>query len=227
MMIPSIVRNLCQHPISTLFNHGIFCLAVLAGMSNLSSAGQLESLSVLENDGIYETNIVAILNAPARYVYGVITDYRHIYRINPSIIETEILDGDGEGVIRVRNRLEHCIAIFCFEIDMVEDVVEIGERHLVATTVAELSSFESGNAMWHVRPFSGGRARVQYRAKIKPGFFIPPVIGSYMVKALLREEIARSLSRIECNARIIAQHDEVNIPVTVAAVEKTDEDCAG
>lgn len=204
-----------------------YCLVALVFFSNISVAGQLEVISITESAGQYEARIVALFNAPAEYVYGVITDYKHIYRINPSIVESELLSTQEDGVIRVRNRIEHCIAIFCIEVEMVEDVVEVGDGHIVATTVPELSSFESGTAMWHVRPFGEGRARVQYRASIRPGFFIPPLIGSLIIKSKLREEITTSFSRIECHATIMAKKDIEDKTVSVARRSEENAGCPG
>lgn len=193
-------------------NDWILCcyLLIFVFSSNTSFAGQLESFSITEIGGEYEARIVVLFDAPAEYVYSVITDYKHIYRINPSIVETEVLPDRNDGVTRVRNRIEHCIAIFCIEVDMVEDVVEVGEGLLVAKTIPELSSFKSGSSMWYVRPFGNGQTRVQYRSSMKPNFFIPPFIGSMIVKSTLREEITISLSRIECYAKVMFEMDIEN-----------------
>ena len=205
----------------------LFFLASLFCVKHLSVAGQLESFSVTEEDGEYRTRVAMILDAPAEYVYGVITDYKHIYRINPSIVATEILPSGDDAATRVRNRFENCIAIFCFEVEMVEDIVEAGDGTLVATTVPALSSFTWGSAVWHVLPFEGGRARVQYWAVMKPDFFVPPLSGSLIVKSGLRKEITTSFARIECHARITAMSDRRGIPLRMAERAQGDKGCAG
>ena len=206
-----------------------FCnyIFVLLFFPNMASAGQLESITISEFNGEYETRIVAIVDAPAEYVIGVITDYKHIYRINPSIIESELLPVDGDGITRVRNRIEHCISVFCFEVEVVEDVVLIGDSLLLAKIVPELSSFESGSAMWHIRAFEDGRTRIQYRANFKPDFFVPPVIGGLIIKSKLRQEITVSFSRIECNAIIMARNDGDNMLAPIARHTEENEGCTG
>jgi hypothetical protein len=192
-----------------------------------SAAGQLVSISINEIQGEYVTRIVAIVEAPADYVFGTITDYKHIYRINPSIVESELLPVSEDHITRVRNRVEHCIAVFCFEVEMVEDVVVIGDGHLLSTIVPGISDFESGSAMWHIRPFGDGRTRIQYRSNFKPDFFVPPFIGSLIIKSKLREDIVSSFSRIECNAIIMARNDRNKMLTTTAGHSKEDEDCTG
>ena len=203
------------------------CLFPLFLVSGISCAGQLESISITEIQGEYATRIVALVDAPVEYVLAVITDYKHIYRINPSIVESEFLPAGDDGVTRVRNRIEHCLYVFCFEVEIVEDVELIGDGNLLATIVPELSSFESGNAMWHLRPFEDQRTRIQYRANFRPDFFIPPVIGSLIIKSKLREEFTASFTRIECNARIMARNDPDKLLVPVARFSEDHEGCTG
>jgi hypothetical protein len=190
-----------------------------------SCAGQLESLAITESDGVFEVRIVAIFDAPAEHVYSVITDFKHIYRINPSIIETQMLPPPSDDVTRVRNRLERCIAVFCIEMELVEDVAEVGKRHLVVTAVPELSSLKSGRTMWHVRSFGDGRSRVQYRSSLEPDFFIPPLIGDVIVKPVLQDEIITSFVRIECHAKIMANNTK-SMVLRLAERDNEEDDCS-
>lgn len=226
-MVLSIGHDRRQNPITSLVLVDLYLLVTFACVTRISMAGQLEVFSVSEKDGVYEARIVALLDAPARFVYNVITDYKHIYRINPSIIESEILPSDNGESIRVRNRFEHCIAFFCVEVEMVEDVVETGEGRLVATTIPELSSFTSGTAVWHVHPFENGRTRIHYRVNIEPDFFIPPVIGNLIMKSKLSKEITTSFARIECHARIMAMNEINDRQVLFAMRSQDNKDCTG
>jgi len=203
------------------------CLPALVFLSHLSVASELNVFSVTERDGEFESRIEALIDAPAEYVYAVITDYKHIYRINPSIVESELLPAEDDGVVRVRSRIQHCLSFFCTEVDMVEDVREVDDGLLVATTVPEISSFKSGTAMWHIRPFGKEGTRIQYRASIKPDFFIPPVIGSLFIKANIRKELTTSFTRIECLAKIMARHRTGDKAATVAMRSGENRPCTG
>ncbi|MGD2055525.1 MAG: SRPBCC family protein [Gammaproteobacteria bacterium] len=204
-----------------------FSLALSVGYTVSAIANQLESYSITENNGEYVARVAIVLDAPAESVYGVLTDYRHIYRINPSIIESEILPARDDQTTRVRSRFEHCFAFFCIELEMVEDVVEVGEGQIVATTVPALSSFTSGNTMWHVRPFEDGKTRVLYRTSMTPKFFIPPLIGSLIIKSRLRSEIFSSFTRVECQARIMASNNTGDIPLRMATRSPPERGCEG
>ena len=170
------------------------------------SAGDLTELLVTENGGVYHIRMVMVVHVPAKYVRGVLTDYAHIYRLNPSITESEILPSPQQGVVRVRTLMHGCVAFFCKDVGRVEDVRELVSGDLRAEIVPELSNLKSGSAEWAIQPL-GEHTQVTYQADMEPDFFIPPLIGSYFVKRNMRKEIMVSFMRLECVAQIQARLD--------------------
>jgi len=146
-----------------------------------------------------------------------LTDYAHMYRLDPAIIDSEILPSPDAGVVRVRIRIADCIAFFCMKIDRVEDVRELQHGGLQVTTIPTLGSFKSGHAEWKILGMEE-RTQVIYQAQMEPDFFIPPLIGSYLVTQKLRQSILSSLVKIECIARIQAalEHNRDLDPILVA-----------
>jgi uncharacterized membrane protein len=175
--------------------------------SSISAAGEIEELSATEAGGEYRLRIVSVLDAPADYVYNVITDYKHVYRISPTITEVEILSSDSDEVVRVRHRSEHWVGPFRFKIEWMGDIVETTKyRRIKVTTIPEFSSFESGSAIWEIRP-QGERTWVLHESSLKPKFFIPPIIGVYIMKKHMLDESTAIFNRIECNAMIAFEMD--------------------
>lgn len=177
------------------------CLVALVQSSPASTAGQIEKLSISDVKGEYRLRIAAVLNAPADYVYKVITDYKHAYRINPTITDVEILPSGREGVVRVRNHSEQCVGPFCFDVVWAGDIVTTGEGDLEVETVPELSDFESGFAVWRIHP-RGEHTQIIYESRLKPAFFIPPVIGGLILKKHIKDDTLVTFRRIECQAMI-------------------------
>ena len=147
-------------------------LYILFLSSSICTAGELEELSVTEASGVYRLRIVSVLDAPVDYVYDVITDYEHAYRINPSITEIEILPSDRNDVVRVRNRSEHWVGPFRFEIDWAGDFVETKPGQIKVKIIPEFSSFESGSAIWEIRP-QGEHTWVLHESSLKAEIFHP------------------------------------------------------
>ncbi len=150
--------------------------------------------------------MIMLVHAPAIIVHRVLTDYAHIYRMNPSITESEILPSPDNETVRVRTRIEGCVFFFCKDIDRVEDVREVSPGHLQAVIVPAHSDFTSGQADWRIHPV-GEDSQVVYQAEITPAFFIPPVIGDYFVKRTIAREVVTSFAKLECIARIKAGLD--------------------
>ena len=164
-------------------------------------------VTVTEAGDAYRLRAVAVLDAPEDYVYRVITDYRHADRINPAITSIEILPTERNGVTRMKNRSEHHLGPFAFDIEWVGDIVETGHRRVDITTVPELSSFESGSAVWEMRP-AGDRTWLRHESTMRPKFCILPVIGDYLVKKHVEEETRDIFHRIERQARSLLERDK-------------------
>ena len=172
------------------------CLAVWK-----ADALDISELQVYETGGIYSIELAAVIDAPAEYVHRVLTDYVHMYRIHPSITQSDILTSPGNGIVRVSTRIVDCILIFCVTLDRVEDVHEVSPFNLHTVIVPSLSNFRSGEADWNIDE-TGGRCRVTYKARMEPGFTILPIIGTFLVREKLRSKMLSSLKRIECAAKL-------------------------
>ena len=175
------------------------CLLLLIQCSPASTADELEALSVTDAGGEYSLRIDDVLNAPVEYVYKVITDYRHAYRINPAITSVQVLPSGRDDVVRVRNLSEQCVGPFCFDIAWTGDIVANRDRDLEVKTIPGLSDFVSGSAIWHIRP-QGDCTRVTYESHLRPAFFIPPVIGGMIIKKHIKDDTMATFKRIESQA---------------------------
>jgi len=201
----------------------IFPLVLLL-VSCAAAAVEFEELSVTELGGEYRLRTVSVLDVPARYVYYVITDYKNIYRINPSVIESKVLPANRDAVVRVQIHLEDTVGPFNFNVNWVGDVEETRLGELKVTTIPELSSFDSGHATWEIRP-EGERTRVIHESIQKPDFFIPPLIGDYLVKIHMRDVTFDTFNRIECHANIRLEMDMENDPEQLKVLAQNMRNC--
>jgi hypothetical protein len=192
--------------------------------SPASLADEVEEISATNADGVYRLRVVAVLDAPADYVYNVITDYMHAYRINPTVTEVEILPSDRDEVVRVRNLSEHWVGPFCFVVEWVGDITAPKHGHLKIKTIPELSSFESGSAIWELRP-QGERTWVLHESSFKPDFLIPPLNGDHIMEEQMKEGTLDTFNRIECYAKIKFEMDMENEPELTHNVLQEGMDC--
>jgi len=201
-------------------------LVALYLFSSLSSAAEFEELSVTEANGEYRLRVIAVLDAPADYIHSVITDYKHAYRINPSITEVDILpfDHNHNNVLRVRNLSEQWVGPFCFNITWVGDIRETRAGDIKIKTVPELSSFKSGSAIWEIRP-RGERTWVLHESRLKPDFFIPPVIGDTILLNKMRTDTLATFRRIECQATAMLERDMETDTELLNGLSKEEREC--
>lgn len=185
----------------------VCCLIIVILCSPTSRADEIEKLSVTDANGEYSLRISDVLNAPVDYVYKVITDYKHVFRINPTITDVQILPSGYVHVVRVRNISEQQVGPFCFHITWTGDIVETRDRDIEVKTIPELSDFVSGSAIWHIRP-QGEHTRVLYESRLKPAFFVPPVIGGIIIKRHIKDETLDTFRRIESQAMTMLDLDE-------------------
>jgi len=105
--------------------------------------------------------------------------------------------------VRVLTRFENCIVFFCMTVQRVEDITEDGQGRILVTLVPDASSFRSGQALWEVTS-NGSGSRVIHRATLEPDFWLPPWIGTAILKATMRREIRASFENLECLTRMDA-----------------------
>lgn len=179
----------------------IFAIASCYLYSPLLAAGEVLDLSISDSNGVYHLALAMIVDAPFADVHFVITDYVHIYRIDPSIVESEILGKSDASVTRVKTLVNDCVLFFCRNILRVEDVREVGADDIYTVIVPQLSNVRSGTSHWQILPM-GARTRINYDMTLDPGFIVPPLIGNYIVEKKLKEETLICLKNIERIARI-------------------------
>ncbi|GBE10957.1 polyketide cyclase / dehydrase and lipid transport [bacterium BMS3Bbin12] len=136
------------------------------------------------------------LEMPARELRAIITDYAHLARLNPAIVESKVL-ARKNGVTRVRTVVRGCIAFFCFDVHQVQDVQVRADGEIVAVTVPALSDFRYGLARWRIVPRGARACRLDLEAVIVPSFWVPPIIGPWLIRHKMRDEALRTAATLE------------------------------
>ena len=176
-------------------------LAAVWGLFSLTAnASQLVSLEISRHANSYTVYVVMELDASAETVRAVLTDYAHLDRLNASITASEVTGARDDGTVRVLTRFRNCILFFCMTVQRVEDITEDRQGRILVALVPDASSFRSGQASWEVTSIGPG-SRVIHRATLEPDFWLPPWIGTAILKATLRREIQASFENLECLTR--------------------------
>ena len=159
-------------------------------------AGDVMEVEVIHESGVYTLSLEAWISAPAPKVHHLLTDYMHLERVNPAVKKSEIIHSSSPVHHRVRTLIEACVAFFCKQLMQVWDVEQQYDNVIVATIVPELSNFRSGKANWALRKENGG-TRLCFTTQLEPSFWVPPLIGPWLIRYKLRSEAVESVENLE------------------------------
>lgn len=161
-----------------------------------AGGGEILESSIALDDARYRAFVRARIDAPPRAVYDTITDYPALPAITPSIRSAEVLQVLGPGRHRIETVTEACILIFCKDVRLVQDVEQRDGWRLEAVTLPGVSDFKSGLARWRLLPVEGG-TELHFTQVFEPDFWVPAVIGPWMIERLLVEEVRATTAYIE------------------------------
>ena len=153
--------------------------------------------SVQYTDGIYIVEFEALVSAEQPEIYALLTDYNHLYLLNDTITESEMISEQIDLIKTCRLMLHICILYFCRDAVMVEDIRENGSDMVVATVNPARSDFSSGRSEWKILPAGAGQTRIVLRRTLEPSFWVPPLIGPWVIKNKMVQELSVMLERLE------------------------------
>lgn len=159
-------------------------------------AGDILSSDVTLEAGQYAVTIEAAINAPLNVVYRSITDYNNLATINPSIEESRVLLVMSPDRHRVRSVIKVCILVFCKRVVQVQDVTRVDARTVDAVTLPGDSDFRYGVARWQLTP-AGEATRLHFTQEFIPDFWVPPIIGTWLIQRKLLQEVTETAMYIE------------------------------
>lgn len=172
-------------------------LAVLLLMPAGAAAGDILEASVTHTDGRYDLAIRARIEAPGDAVYRAITDYSNLAAINPDIEVSELLEANPDGVSTVRTVIHVCILVFCKQVEQLQHVTHPDADTIEAVIIPEGSDFRSGFARWQLSSPTAATTELQFVETFEPDFWVPPVIGPWLIQRKLVREVTETTAYIE------------------------------
>ncbi|RZO83991.1 SRPBCC family protein [Oceanococcus atlanticus] len=165
-------------------------------------ASRLEHLEVTHVGKRYQVVMHAVMQTSADRAYAVFTDYARLVQINPAIIQAVPIDGALAPAQRVHTQVRVCVMGICRVFDQVQDMYKEPPQHLRAEVIPEMSNLKFGRASWRIWD-EGEEARLIFEAVVEPDFWVPPIIGPWLIERKLASEAVHTAEGIErlANAR--------------------------
>ncbi len=173
----------------------LFAWALAAGPA---TGAEVLRLEVERWEGLYRVSLDARLAAAPETVRTMVLEPAGWRRYVPWLVRVEPLGAPRPGVRRVRTVLRGCVLFFCRDLEHVQDFTARAHgRTVVAYTVPGMGDFRRGLTRWEILPARGGGTRMRMVSELEPAFWVPPVIGPWILKLRLREMALTVVRRMD------------------------------
>ena len=170
--------------------------ALALALATVAGAAEIRSLDLVKEDKVHRLLARVHVEAPQESVFEVLNDYEGFPRLSSVFREGGIVEPieDGRGVVYIH--MNACVLFYCRDVKLVEWLeVEPYER-MVVTVDPERSDLEFGRGTWLLASDEQGTV-LDYEVEMKPRFWIPPVLGPLVIKAVVRSRGIRAVRRLE------------------------------
>lgn len=176
----------------------LLLLMLSLAAANAACAEDIHDLQVSGDGGRYRVSFDATLDAPVDRARPYMLEPRQWPQLSEIVTEAHVLAPLADGGHIVHVTLSACVLFFCKTIQKLEEMRQLPDGDIVTSALPGRGDFHYARERWRVSG-DAHRTRVQYDAEFVPAFFVPPVIGPYLLKRELEgllSETARNLERL-------------------------------
>ena len=174
--------------------------ALIVAFALPANGADLRDVTVKYEDDRYHLVSKAWFDASRAALFRVLTDYDRFDEFTSAFVETRNLEPDEEGRPRFFTRMEGCVLLFCKSMRRHGYLLLTPLHEIVAIANPEESDFNFSRERWRLEPEGSGTLMI-YEFEMEPAFWVPPVIGPFMIKRTLREGGIDAVDRIEAIAQ--------------------------
>ena len=187
--------NLTRH--RTVMLRSIAVLLLLQFAS--ANGAELREVSVEKIGDRYHLSSTTYFEASQSQLYKALTDFDKYPLFSTAFVEAENREADEQGRPGFYTKMEGCALLFCKSYIRV-GYLELKPQHdIVAMIDPEQSNFAYSRERWQLIPEGEGTIMI-YDFEMEPAFWVPPLIGPYVIKRALKSSGAAAVGRIEAVA---------------------------
>jgi hypothetical protein len=165
-------------------------------VSTVVAAAVLQSVEIKYEGKRYQLVSESQLSAPIEAVFDVLVDYDQFEKISSVYEDSGYLDPSSDGDTLVYTTIRGCVLFFCKSISRIERLELNPPVFIRAIVLPEQSDFRYSVSEWELESRDGGTF-VTYSLEMEPDFWVPPVIGPWVIKKRLEQDARPALDRIE------------------------------
>ncbi len=154
------------------------------------------SVQRLRRDGhaLYEIRVSGLARATPQASWQVLTGYGRLQEFVPGLLSSTLLSRSGSQVILEQEG----VAGFLLLQQTIHLVVRVIEQPFSTLDISLISGdMQHYASHWELLPAAQGSAtRISYVGSMVPGFFVPPLLGSAILRADVRQMMAAVVAEI-------------------------------
>ena len=175
-------------------------VAVLLLLQGLTAvAAELRDVVVKKEGDRYHLTSTTYFEATQSQLYNTLIDFDKYPLFSSAFVEAENREPDEQGRPQFYTRMEGCAMLFCKTYIRVGYLELQPKFDIVAMVDPEESNFAYSRERWQLIPEGEGTLMI-YDFEMEPGFWVPPIIGPYVIKRALRSGGSNAVNRIEAVA---------------------------
>ena len=166
---------------------------------NVSSA-ELRDVYVEKIEKRYNLISYTYIDASAEDLFRVLIDYDLFTKFTSAFAESRNVAPDEQGRPRFYTRMEGCVIWWCKSLVRNGYLLLKPSSEIIAIVNPDTSNFNYSRERWRLRKEGDGTLLI-YEFDMEPGFWVPPVIGPFLIKRTLRSGATDAVERIEALAQ--------------------------
>jgi len=175
-------------------------------------SAELRDVQVELRNERYRLYSESYLDVGRAALYAVLTDFGKFEKFTSAIVESRNIEPDKRGRPGYYARMEGCVLLFCKTFIRTGYLLLSPIAEIVAISIPEESDFIYSRERWQLIPDGEGTIMI-YDFELEPAFWVPPVIGPYLIQRALRDGAERAIGRIEVLARALEDEKQAANPV--------------
>jgi hypothetical protein len=167
-------------------------------------AAQVSAVQVTRDGTRFLIDMHIAIDEPPPAVFRALQDYAAMARYNPDLRAVRLEKTASPDRVRLFTTVHTCVLIFCKMMHQ-EQIMTATANTDGGTLHADLVSgdFKGGYGLWVVRPCPAKPAAscMDIRIELVPAFWVPPVIGPWVIRRKMDEEARRTSAGLERTAQ--------------------------
>lgn len=172
-------------------------------------AAEVSGVQVARDGERFLIDMQIAIDEPAPAVFRALQDYAAMARYNPDLREVRVGPNRAPDRVRLFTTIHACVLIFCKTMheEQIMTATASADGGTLNVELLPYGDFKRGHGLWAVEPCPTQRTEtcMNVRIELVPAFWVPPVIGSWVIRRKMDEEARRTGDGLEHTARALLE----------------------